>query len=136
MLRRSVISVFLVFLAALVSSCKSSPNAPSDPATLTLAPGASGTVGTLKVTFVRVTGDSRCPGDALCITAGDAQVALETTYLGAKHSNELALVAAAKRAVQRGTYTITFDALTPYPFASLGPVAPSAYRATFKVERK
>lgn len=42
---------------------------------LVLAPGQSVSVDpALRLRFVAVIGDSRCPGDALCITGGDAIV--------------------------------------------------------------
>ena len=103
---------------------------------MTLAPGASTSYGSLKVTFVRVTADSRCPGDAICITAGDAQVAIEIEGFGPPRSAELHLVEPGKRSITQGGYTTTFETLAPYPFLSLGPIAPAAYRATFKIARR
>jgi hypothetical protein len=123
-------------VAASAIACSSMPTAPTDPAVVTLAPGASTTYGALKLTFVRITGDSRCPGDAICIVAGDAQAAVQIDGFGPQQSAELFLVEPSKRTVTRGDYTITFDALTPYPFVSQGPIAPGAYRATFTISRK
>jgi hypothetical protein len=69
----------------------------------------------------------------LCIQAGDAQVAVEIDGFGTQKSAELHLTDPAKRSITVGSYTVTFDALTPYPFLSLGPILPANYRATFKV---
>jgi hypothetical protein len=128
---RSSIYILLALLFV-TGACASSPAAPTEPAVVTLAPGGSTSYGSLKVTFVRVTADSRCPGDAVCIQAGDAQVAIEIAGFPTQ-STELYLVAPGKRSATHGGYTITFEALTPYPFLSQGPIAPSAYRATFKI---
>ena len=118
------------------SACASSPAAPTDPETVVLAPAASTTYGELTLTFVRVSGDSRCPGDTICITAGDAEVAIETILSGFPRASELHLFASDKRTTAHGDYTVTFEALTPYPFVSLGPITPANYRATFKISRK
>jgi hypothetical protein len=126
----------LIVLAALTASCASSPAAPTDPATVTLAPGASTEFGSLELTFVRVTGDSRCPGDAICISAGDAQALIELDGFGSRKSNEIYLVDPSKKTVTAGDYVVTFDALTPYPFVSLGPIAPANYRATFTLRAR
>ena len=126
----------LISVLLLTSACASSPAAPTDPATVTLAPGASTTYGELRLTFVRVTGDSRCPGDAICITAGDAQAAIETNLSGFPRASELHLFAPDKRRTAHGDYTISFETLAPYPFMSLGPIVPANYRAAFKISRK
>ena len=129
---------FALTLAAFSSACESSPTEPTGSTTLTLAPGASGTFGTLTLTFIEVTADSRCPGDALCISPGDAQVAIATRLpgLGPSLAAELHLNEPSKRSTERGDYKVTFEALAPYPFLSLGPISPGAYRATFRIERK
>ena len=133
-------STCLFLLGAIVVAstvaCSSMPTVPTEPALVTLAPGASTNYGSLKVTFVRVTGDSRCPGDALCITAGDAQAAIELDGLGPSRSAELFLVEPSKRSVEHAGFTLTFEALSPYPFLSQGPISPGAYRATFRIERQ
>ena len=131
-MRSSICCLVAVFLT---TACASSPAAPTEPAVVTLAPSASTSFGSLEVTFVRVTADSRCPGDALCIQAGDAQVAIEIEGFGPRQSAELYLFEPGKRTITRSGYTITFEALSPYPFLSQGPIAPGAYRATFRIAR-
>lgn len=130
---RSFVVVFALILT--LAGCSSSPAEPTEPIAATLAPGESYTAGSLKLTFVRITADSRCPGDAICITAGDAQAAIEIQSLGSRQATEIFLVDADKRTLTAGNYRITFETLTPYPFVSLGPIAPSAYRATFEIRR-
>src|SRR5690242_3025396 len=101
-------STYLFLIGAIVAAsaiaCSSMPTAPTDPAVVTLAPGASTTYGSLKVTFVRVTGDSRCPGDATCIVAGDAQAAIELDGLGPAQSAEIFLVDPSKRTITHANF--------------------------------
>lgn len=131
---RSLICVVCVFVVA-TAGC-SSPTEPREPAVVTLAPGGSTTYGSIKVTFVRVTSDTRCPGDALCILPGDAQVAIEIDAFGPGRSAELSLVEPSKRSTTSSGYTVRFDALNPYPFLSQGPISPGAYRATFTIAKQ
>ena len=127
---------FLFALVIASAACESSPAAPTEPAVVTLAPGASTSYGRLKVTFVRVTADSRCPGDAICIQAGDAQVEIILDGFGPARLAELYLAAPGKGSTTYADFTITFEALSPYPFLSQGPISPGAYRATFKITRQ
>ena len=123
----------LIGLAILAQSCASSPTAPTEPIVVTLAPGASFTTGPLTLTFIRITADSRCPGDAICISQGDATAAIETEIFGFRQAFEVSLNAPGKQTVIVGAFRVTFEALAPYPFVSLGPIAPAAYRATFEI---
>ncbi|HQX82092.1 MAG TPA: hypothetical protein PKW63_10065 [Vicinamibacterales bacterium] len=128
-------SLSILAFAVLFAAC-SSPTNPSEPGVMTLAPGESGSARGLTVTFLGVTSDSRCPGDATCVTAGDASVSLETSWLGTRRAFELQLNNPANRSATHGNNTITFSALAPYPFASRGNILPADYRATFGVTRR
>jgi hypothetical protein len=126
--------VFTLFVAASVAACSSSPTAPSTPTTVTLAPGQTTQIGALAVKFVGVTIDTRCPGDALCIQAGDAYVAFETSHLGGRREFELQLLNPTAKSTTHGDYSIALEDLTPYPFASM-PFPKSDYRAKVTVAR-
>ena len=96
--------------------------------------GAAAVSGTsFGVRFDRVTGDSRCPGDAICIQGGDAIVAI--TVIDDDARADLELHTGSMQPVQYGGYTISLVELQPYPFSSLGPIQPQDYRATLKVTR-
>ncbi len=88
----------------------------------------------LQVQFVRVTGDSRCPADAVCIQGGDALVQVlasdgqSPTLLGL-HTGD----ASQASAVYQGA-RITLVELQPYPFSSRT-IAADEYRATLTVTR-
>src|SRR5262245_4878361 len=80
MSRPSVLAAFLLSCMALAGCSSDSPTAPSGPLNeqVTLAPGQTGDVAgtSLRIHFLSVVNDSRCPGDAICITGGNAVVRL------------------------------------------------------------
>src|SRR5262245_26093143 len=70
----------LFFCLLLMTGCdqaQTSPTAPVD-AEFTLAPGQARRIEgePLAISFVGVSGDSRCPADALCVLGGSATVAI------------------------------------------------------------
>ena len=101
----------------------------------TLAPGEIATVkdADLRVQFVEVTGDSRCPGDAVCIQGGDALVHIQVISGGSTSSYVLHTGDSSRAAVVHGSVRITLGELQPYPFSSRPPITPGDYRATFTV---
>lgn len=110
------------------------PTRPID-AQLTLAPGQSSMVegSSLRIGFVGVSGDSRCPADALCIQGGDAVVRIQVVN-GATASYELHTGNESRSAVAHAGYRIALTELQPYPFSSR-PIGPGDYRATLRVTR-
>jgi hypothetical protein len=83
--------------------------------------------------FEGVTGDSRCPIDAICIQGGDASVQL-TVVPDSGAGRAYVLHTGDMRPVSHNELTIALVDLTPYPF-STRPVAPQEYRATVRVSR-
>lgn len=102
---------------------------------ITVAPGDSIRVpGTsIRVTFVGVQGDSRCPADAVCIQGGDALVQLKVDEDGMVRTIELHT--GNLQPVQVSGLTFRLEQLVPYPFSSRPPIAPDDYRATVHVSR-
>ena len=102
----------------------------------TLSPGEVAVIdgADLRVQFVRVTGDSRCPADAVCIQGGDALVQIlasgggDSTLLGL-HTGD-----ASQASAIYGGARITLIELQPYPFSSRT-IAADEYRATLTVTR-
>jgi len=82
--------------------------------------------------FNRVTGDSRCPADVVCIQGGDAIVHI--TAIDDDARADLELHTGNMQPVKHGSYTITLVQLQPYPFSSRT-IQPDEYRATLKVTR-
>lgn len=127
----------LVFAAALVAGgCSDTPTAPTSALRdeFVLAPGTSAALsdGSGRVTFTAVTGDSRCPGDAICIQGGDAIVRIDVETSRGRRAHDLHTGSMAP--VSHDDLTITLVELMPYPFSSM-PFPYEAYRATLRVTR-
>ena len=124
----------LCLLAA--TACDQSLTSPSTPLNteFVLAPGETMAIESvsLAITIDGVTGDSRCPADALCIQGGSADVHVIAMSDGARRAH--VLKTGDMKPVQHGDTTITLVQLSPYPFSSRT-IAPNEYRATLKVTR-
>lgn len=132
---------FLVVLCLLVVTACDEQN-PVGPTVainerFTLAPNEVATVRELglSVQFVNVTGDSRCPGDAICIQGGDALVHIRVLDGGAVSTYELHTGDSSRATVTHNQVRISLVELQPYPFSSLPPIQPGDYRATLTVSR-
>jgi len=139
-MRRLIALICLQLATVTVGACgDSGPMGPSvglnQP--FTLAPGEVTRIGTtgLRVEFLRVSGDSRCPADAVCILGGDAIVHVRVLDGGGTADYELHTGDASLASVTHGSVRLTLDALEPYPFSSLPPIAPGDYRATLIATR-
>ena len=101
----------------------------------TLAPRETASVRdtSLRLEFMRVSGDSRCPADALCIQGGDAIVHVRATDARtAEH--ELHTGDRNWATVVHDGFRIELVELRPYPFSSRT-IDASDYRATLRVTR-
>lgn len=87
----------------------------------------------LKIKFLEVTEDSRCPTGVNCIWAGNAKVKVK--IIGARSSKEFEFNTnmGPKGDTFEG-WAITIDELTPAPHADK-PVDPKSYKAKFTVTR-
>ena len=135
MAKNSLIAVLLCLVLGTACS-ESMPASPSIPPNqqVTLAPGQSAPiVGTsLTLEFLGVSGDSRCPGDALCIQGGDALVHI--IVRGDRSAEyELHTGDSSRQSALREGWRITLANLQPYPFSSRPPIQPDQYRATFAI---
>jgi hypothetical protein len=128
-------SVVLCLLASTACSDKN-PASPSPVSReVVLAPGQSAGVTEAGITirFDGVTGDSRCPIDAVCIQGGDALVRI-AVIPSRGSSQDYALHTGDLRPVTHDDLTIALVELSPYPF-STRPIQPTDYRATLRVTR-
>jgi hypothetical protein len=100
----------------------------------TLAPGEVSAIEgtTLQVQFVRVSGDSRCPADAVCIQGGDALVHVRAMDAGASADYELHTGDSSRASATHKGMRIELVDLQPFPFSSRT-IAPGDYRATLVV---
>jgi hypothetical protein len=129
----------VLLCSASMAACSSdAPNAPTGPVNVqvVLAPGQTSEVSNtgLRLRFQGVSGDSRCPGDATCIWGGDAIVRVDVIQQGGGQRT-IELHTSTMQPILEGDLTIAIEALSPYPFASLPPIAPGDYRATLRVTR-
>jgi hypothetical protein len=120
-----------------LSGCGSSPTVPSVPPVqeFVLEVGDSAAVsGTgLRVRFDRVLSDSRCPADAMCITAGEGVVAVTIGWDGRPVENVSLRTDGAGNRVVVGDWALSLTKLDPYPFASR-PAPLDDYKASFRVD--
>ena len=126
----------LLFCLILMTGCdesQTSPTAPVD-AEFTLAPGEGRRIEgeVLTVTFVGVSGDSRCPADAICVLGGSATV--EIAVASGLSNRSYDLRTGDMQPVVHEGLTIALVQLMPYPF-SARTIAADDYRATLKVTR-
>jgi hypothetical protein len=125
-----------VLLLLAVAGCDESPTGPTVPINreFELAPGQAAVVEDVSVSvrFNNVTGDSRCPADAVCILGGDAIV--HVTAVSRQASRDYELHTGNMRPVTHDGVTIALVQLQPYPFSSRT-IQPGDYRATLKVTR-
>lgn len=102
----------------------------------TLAPNEVAVVSDvdLRVQFVEVTGDSRCPADAICITGGDALVHIIVSNGSSSSSYDLHTGDSSRASIVHASVKIALVELQPYPFSSRT-IAPGDYRATLIASR-
>ena len=128
----------LVFCLLAATACdEKSPVGPSVPLNdrFTLARGELARVegADVRLQFVEVTGDSRCPADAVCIQGGDAIVHVRVID-GSTTAYELHTGDSSRAAVLHQQLRVELVQLQPFPFSSRT-IAPDEYRATFTVTR-
>ena len=128
---------FLWFLCLLgVTACDGGPSGPTVDLNerFTLAVGDTATLDSprTRLEFVEVTGDSRCPADALCIQGGDAVVRLRATAGTSTGALELHTGDGSRAFGQFQSLRVELKELQPYPFSNRT-IAQGDYRATLTV---
>jgi hypothetical protein len=131
-------SALVLFVVAAAAGCGASVVGPGHtldrPFTLGVGEATSISGTGLVVEFGGVTGDSRCPADAVCIQGGDAIVHIRVTGNGTA-DYQLHTADTARMTAAHGRYRISLVELQPFPFSS-APIAPDGYRATLVVRRE
>jgi hypothetical protein len=126
-----------MLLLVVLTACDETVVGPGQPVDrqMTVGVGETATVSEvgISIRFEGVTGDSRCPIDAVCIQGGDAIVHLDVLPARAGTS-EYELHTGNMKPVTHGDVTIALVDLTPYPFSSR-PIQQNEYRATLRVTR-
>lgn len=105
-------------------------------ASFTLAPGETAVVkgADARITFKRVTDDSRCPVDVTCVWAGDAKIEITISRNGAPDETRILSITPPKHETTVGNLRIKFVSLAPVPRQADANV-PRKYRAEFVVDR-
>jgi hypothetical protein len=134
--RSSVSAIATAFVLLMSSSACTSiqPAVIVEPgASFTLAPGQTATVrGTdTRITFKRVSEDSRCPVDVTCVWAGDAKIEIVIDPNGP--ATRILSITPPNNSAQAGILRIRFVGLTPVPRQADGN-APRNYLAEFVAE--
>jgi hypothetical protein len=101
-----------------------------------MSPGSSVAVSAadLVIVFDRVVTDSRCPADAICITAGDAELAFRLGRDGRTPGPVTLNAESPGNRLTSGEWVLVVVALQPYPLSSR-PISPGDYRVTLLVDR-
>lgn len=122
-----------------VTGCDGGPSGPTVGLNerFTLAVGDTASIDTsrIRLEFVEVSGDSRCPADALCIQGGDAVVRLRAMAGTAAATLELHTGDASRASDVFQGLRVELKELQPYPFSSRT-IAKGDYKATFTVTQQ
>ena len=124
----------VVLLAIAVSACGNNPAGPDAGVGLPfqLKAGESASIpDSTRLRFDTVRSDSRCPIDAICISAGDAVIAVTLMRSRSTESRELHTMPPQSQ-LSYSNYVIRLTELQPYP-RSDRPARPEDYVATFVV---
>jgi hypothetical protein len=128
--------LMLICLLAATGCDEKSPTAPGVPLNqeFTLKRNESATIDQSRVLiqFTEVTGDSRCPADAVCIQGGDAIVHLQVDEGSDRSNYELHTGDSSRATAAHKQLRISLVQLQPYPFSGRT-IAQDDYRATLKV---
>jgi hypothetical protein len=130
---RTLLAAFCLF--AVTACFIESPTEPGAvDQTVTLGPGQSASITDTTVTleFEGVTGDNRCPADAMCVLGGSATVKVEVA--SSSGNRTLTFETGKLEPVEYGGLTVELTQLAPYPF-SASPIKHEDYRATLRVTR-
>ena len=127
------ITALLTCLALTGCVAAASPKPVKLGASFTLAPGASVPLedSPLRVRFVAVTEDSRCPSDTTCVWAGEVKVKLEILE-ASRLSRELELKSG--ESAEAAGFRITLLRVDPMP-SSTAQMSAQGYRATLSADR-
>ncbi len=131
-----MIRVAAILMSVVFAGCGAAPSQELRTVDLgapfTLAPGTMVLVSNagIKVRFIAVTEDSRCPRDVTCIWAGEVKVQLEID--DSRTTSPLEILEGGSAAA--GAYRVTVVRVEPQP-VSTARIAPQAYRVTLTMDK-
>ena len=133
MTRSSIFALLLTVQAAACGAASPTQPPPFDLGSeFTLSPSEQAVArdDSLRVRFIEVTDDSRCPRDVQCVWAGEVKLRV-AVQAGAQKEEERDLRESEETVV--GGRTLTVVKVMPYPANAGAKIEKKAYRATFKV---
>jgi hypothetical protein len=110
------------------------PAASADNVSLRVGQQRTAVRGDIRVRFVSIVEDSRCPVGTNCVWAGNAKVRVRVTDRFGKTATVEMNTTMGQKGVHFGGYAINLKSLTPLP-RPRGRLTPSRYTAVFSVER-
>lgn len=87
----------------------------------------------IKIEFVEMVEDSRCPADAQCVWAGNAKIKVKVTKNGKSQVLDLEMVTKGMKP-NYGDYLLTLNGLTPEPRSNIR-INRNGYVATIGVKK-
>lgn len=125
--------VLFTIIATFVLAAASIAQA-TDTVTLKVGKEAKARHSRLKIRFVEVSEDSRCPERVSCVWAGNARVKFEVTSRGGATKTFEANTGVGPKGDQYDGWAIELVSLTPLP-TTKGKPEPKRYSATFTITR-
>ncbi len=87
----------------------------------------------LRIAFLAVDNDSRCPSDVVCVWEGNAAVRIGTGYATGPTVARVLNTSLEPRSLTLGVYRLTLARLDPYP-VSTSRIPAGGYVATFRLQ--
>lgn len=133
-------TVFIALLTGCAALNNLTPNHPTEPTAInaemgqpfTLSVGQTARIGLLRVTFVRVLEDSRCPIDVVCVWQGNAKVQLALTRLGQPGRRVSLNSTLNPTEIDFKGFRVSFVDIQPAPVSN-HPIARRTYQVTLRV---
>ncbi len=132
-MRSLILTLVVIFVLTSISMASTSAQAPQ---TITVKAGkkTSASRSKLKIKFVSVVEDSRCPENAQCVWAGNAKIKVTVTSARGSETFEMN-TGMGPQGNQFDGWAINLESLTPTPRTGSRPVASKAYTARFTITR-
>jgi hypothetical protein len=131
MMKRTILFLFLTLIMGLSQAVFAQAQ---DQMQLRVGQQKSMSNGKVRVRFISVTEDSRCPVDVKCIQAGNAAVKIQVSVRGGESKTFELNTTGRDKAGQADAYRIELISLTPGR-RSNRKMRPGDYRATFSIVR-
>ena len=130
-----VLFIMILLLPAFSAACGPAPVTAALGEQFMLYVGKTIVIGgeSLKIEFVEVTSDSRCPWGTECAVAGEAQCQIQINYLNSKTSLTLIQQGLDNTTIDFNAFKITYQ-LQPYPVTG-DIINKKDYRLKIKVTR-